>query len=378
MTEMTQEDERQTRRCYVCRRPRTLCYCSLVPSVDNHTEVVVLQHTRERHHPFNTARIVRHALRRCRLVVDHNKGFASRELDLNPATAALLYPGDDAPLIAELSGTHRLEQLVVIDGTWHQAKTVVRDVPALQTLPCFRLQPAVPGQFRIRREPTETSLSTIEATVAALRVLEPDTGGLDALLNVFHVMVDQQLAASDRLGGWRRRPARTQQGIPRVVAEHPERLVVVYGEATPYVDKPGPVNWVAQRLDGSESFVRLIAPDQPLDERVLGHFRLTPESFAQAVTCGQFVADWRNFLRPSDVLVTFHGRTLRLLQNIGAALPRHIVLKSEFGKLEPGFTSPEALLAKLAPQASLPDQVTRALQRLQLAVEFTNVLRDRL
>lgn len=361
-------------RCYVCRRPRRMCFCASIPSVANRTEVVLLQHTRERHHPFNTARIVRRALQRCRLIVDHNTGFAARELPLQDGAAALLYPGSEATLLNGQAGIDRVRQLVVIDGTWHQAKTVVRDVPALQGLPCFRLQPATPGQFRIRREPTATSLSTIEATVAALRVLEPETQGLDALLNAFHVMVDQQLAAAGRHLGWRRRTPRTQLGIPRALAERPDRLVVVYGEATPLVKNPGPVSWVAQRLDGSQSFASLLVPEVPLDENVLAHFRLQPEIFSDAVDRRQFIANWKKFLRPGDTLVTFHGRTLRLLQNIRAAVPRHVVLKSVFGALHPGQTDPETLFAALCPAMSIPDDGVRAQHRLRLAVELTNVL----
>ena len=118
-------------RCYVCRRPRSLCFCSFVPSVNNRTEVVLLQHTRERHHPFNTARIVQRALQRCHLIVDHNAGFAARELPLRDGAAALLHTSGDTTLTSDLAGIEDVQQLVVIDGTWHQAKTVVRDVPAL-------------------------------------------------------------------------------------------------------------------------------------------------------------------------------------------------------------------------------------------------------
>ena len=65
------------------------------------------------------------------------------------------------------------------------------------------------GLAAIDREP--------EATVAALRALEPDTTGLDQLLDAFDSMVDRQLAhPKEVLGGCRyKERKRTMLNIPR-------------------------------------------------------------------------------------------------------------------------------------------------------------------
>ena len=136
---------------------------------------------------------MRRSLRRCRLIVDRNQRLAARRLPLQPSSG-LLYPGANAPLLTELPVDQRPSQLVIVDGTWRQAKTIVRDVPQLGDLPCYRLAPSAPSQYRIRLEPDTQSLSTLEATVAALRALEPETSGWDQLLSAFHKMVDDQLA----------------------------------------------------------------------------------------------------------------------------------------------------------------------------------------
>ena len=60
-------------RCYQCFRPMSLCFCEAIPQIDNRTDVLILQHVGERFHPFNTARIVQKALRRCHLIADHNR-----------------------------------------------------------------------------------------------------------------------------------------------------------------------------------------------------------------------------------------------------------------------------------------------------------------
>ena len=178
--------------CYRCFRPAEDCFCAVIPTIENKTEVLILQHMRERFHPFNTARIVHRALQNSTLLVDHTKDLAAR-ISLRPG-AGLLYPGPGAALLADLTADQRPEQLVVLDGTWHHAKTLVRDIPDLHSLPRYQLAPASPSRYRIRREPSAAFLSTVEATVAALRVLEPGTGGLDQLLQAFDHMVERQLA----------------------------------------------------------------------------------------------------------------------------------------------------------------------------------------
>src|SRR3954464_10852006 len=98
-------------RCNDCLRPRNACFCAAIPSIDNQTEVLILQHRRERFHPFNTARIVNKSLRNCHLLIDHVSNLAAR-LHLK-SRAGLLYPGPSARLISELPSDQWPEQLVV-------------------------------------------------------------------------------------------------------------------------------------------------------------------------------------------------------------------------------------------------------------------------
>jgi DTW domain-containing protein YfiP len=179
-------------RCYACYRPAVDCFCNVIPTIANKTKVLILQHMRERAHPFNTARIVHRALENSSLLVDHTINLATK-LVLKPG-AGLLYPGPDAALLDHLPVGQRPQQLVIVDGTWHHAKTLLRDIPQLHGLPRYKLAPSSPSRYRLRREPSAVYLSTLEATVAALRVLEPATWGLDQLIAAFDCMVERQLA----------------------------------------------------------------------------------------------------------------------------------------------------------------------------------------
>jgi DTW domain-containing protein YfiP len=187
--------------CYRCWRPAVACICADVVAVANRTPVVIVQHPRERRHPFGTVRIARLGLRRVDVHVA--SGVLAERASLQPGRretecppcappgAALLFPAPDAAPLDEA----RPSALVVVDGTWPTARRLVRDNAWLQQLPRVRLDPARPGRYRIRRAPRPAfQLSTIEAVVEALRILEPDTPGLDDLLGAFDRMIERQIA----------------------------------------------------------------------------------------------------------------------------------------------------------------------------------------
>ncbi|MDH4016770.1 MAG: DTW domain-containing protein, partial [Actinomycetota bacterium] len=101
--------------------------------------------------------------------------------------------------------------LVVLDGTWSQARNLHRANPWLHDLPHYSLRPLAPTRYRIRKAPRPEYVSTLEAIVRALELLEPETRGLDRLLGVFDTMIDRQLA---REGRNPRRRVRGRSGMP--------------------------------------------------------------------------------------------------------------------------------------------------------------------
>jgi len=368
-------------RCYECFRPQSLCFCDAIPRIDNRTNVLILQHVGERFHPFNTARIVQKALSNCHLIVDHNQRLGAHDLPIQ-RNSGLLYLDNDAPALTELAVDDRPDQLVIIDGTWHQAKTIVRDVPQLRDLRCYRLAPSTPGQYRIRREPNVQSLSTLEATVAALRALEPDTGGLDQLLAAFHQMVEKQLEHPASHAAWRKKQNRHSRPrfIPLSLLQDSNRLVIAYGEATPgqlgqNVEVSLPVNWVARRLGTSEQFSCCLRQPHPLATNALEHMRLSNEDFSDAVSPQDFRDSWSHFLRRNDVLIVYHQRTYQLLRNIAAEQPQCLVLKSIFGKWRTGFHSVEELMQIEGVPLPIEAETSRAHQRVDLAVALVEHLR---
>jgi len=171
--------------CGRCRRPTSVCYCAALPALDTATRIVILQHPRERAMPIGTAHMATLCLPRATLHVGidwsaHTPLAAALADPTHPPI--LLYPGPGARDIL-LDPPPTPVTLVVVDGTWSQARSVVRDNPILRALPRYAFAPPEPSQYRIRREPSAECVSTIEALMHVLGVLERDPDRFRALLS---------------------------------------------------------------------------------------------------------------------------------------------------------------------------------------------------
>ena len=345
--------------------------------------MLILQHARERYHPFNTARMVHRALRNSQLLFDFTPQLAAAQLPLKPG-AGLLYPGKDARLLSDLKPEERPTQLVVLDGTWHHAKTFQRDITALQSLPCYMLSPPEPGKYRIRREPNETTLSTVEATVAALQALEPETPGWEDLLRVFHQMVEQQLAHPearyDQVARPRANPA--QRNVPRVIHDQLQHVVIAYGEVVSRTGQPKdaqawPVYWVAERLVTGERFACTIQPDTPLSEELLGHWELTLDDFQTAISPEAAMQAWSAFLRAGDTVLVYNQGTANLHQRMCSGNIPCLTLKGVQANFRERYPSLDQLIRgeQIPVEAPVhPGRAGRRLANLQALVNHLHRL----
>lgn len=284
-------------RCYRCQRPQSMCLCAGLPSVPTRTRVVVLQHPHERRHPFGTARFVRLCLPNGEVHTAYGglRGDLLTPLELPPDTA-ILYPHPAAEDLAALPPADRPGALLLLDGTWAHAKRLYKMNPWLQGLRHVRLQPSAPSRYRIRREPQADYVSTLEATVEALRILEPGTPGLDDLLSAFDRMIDRQVDHAATVQRFGRSKSERQRESRRLPAQLDDpRLVVAYAESSlPGGDEHAPrelVQWVAVRIDGGEVFEALLRPPGiwPTDCH-LDHMGIRPDELAAGETAAQAAA----------------------------------------------------------------------------------------
>lgn len=322
-------------RCVRCRRPEIVCYCAALPRLDTETRVVILQHPRERDMPIGTARMASLCLPRAELHVGI-RWSASAPLAAALADPArppiLLYPGPGARDILRDPPAGPVT-LVVVDGTWSQAKVVVRDNPILQALPRYAFAAPELSQYRIRKEPRAEYCSTIEALMHVLGVLERDPPRFRAMLEPLHAMVDAQLAAQARSP--RRETLRQPKAsepprrrLPDALHDRAADLVVLVGEANAWPHRTGGahppdelVHIAARRLATGEQLDVIAAPIGELAPSATYHTGLTEAQLRAGVSRAALHRAMVDFLRPTDVVCAWGLFGAALAQAEGIALP---------------------------------------------------------
>lgn len=338
--------------------------------------MTIVQHPREAKHAFGTARLVELSLERSRILVDHLGQLRRDASALGTLEgAALLYPHASARDVTTLPIGDRPSQLIVIDGTWHHAKTLYRDVAPLRSLPHLSLPEDLRSDFRLRRQPRRECLSTLEAVAYALDALEPETQALGPLLATFEAMQARQLALPRCAGRKRRRRRdRASRALPRALVERFSTLVVVYAESAPSEGGRRLLSLSAQRPATGESFFGLVQRTG-LSSAHLTHLGHRRDEIEAAADESRLRERWTNFLRPDDELASWNGATPRLLD--GAGLPHcgGVLLKSAYHNLRRSRGSLEAILAaeKLTTPAR-EGHSTRAKRRLERAVVLARFL----
>ncbi|QNR43351.1 tRNA-uridine aminocarboxypropyltransferase [Pseudomonas syringae] len=181
-------------RCERCLRPATHCLCALIPQLDSRTRVLILQHPDEVGHALNTARLAALGLVNAQLLV--GEVFEDLQQILNPPgyQPRLLFPGEAAQTLTPYAQDSLPMLLVVPDGTWRKARKLLHLNPLLAELP--RVTPGdVPvSRYRLRKAPGPEALSTLEAIVHTLQMLEAPTS-FEALLKPFDALIEGQIQA---------------------------------------------------------------------------------------------------------------------------------------------------------------------------------------
>jgi len=300
-------------RCHRCRRPAVVCWCDALAPVANPTHVVFLQHPREARVPVSTCRMAHLSLANSEMHVawspDDVPGLAEQ---LRGPDTYILFPSADATEVGALTRAPRT--LVVVDGTWSNAKKIVQRSPLLSALPGLICRPDFTSRYRIRREPAEHCLSTIEATAHALGHIERTPGRYAPILRAFERMVDIQLDYTSRRVGAMRHgvhepPSPIERPDPLVELRAAlGRLVLLYVEAN--ADEP--IQLSALRPATGQRFTALLAPRGPLAPRTALYLGRDPAELAAGLPLAHAQAAWRDYLGDDAVLGVwgYHGHKL--------------------------------------------------------------------
>jgi DTW domain-containing protein YfiP len=307
-------------------------------SLPTRTRVLLLQHPREEFMPVGTARLAHLCLPQSELHVGIDfdddarvrATLAAAEAEGRPAH--LLFPGPNAVDLADVPPDRPIT-LVVVDGTWWQARKLTKRNAMLAALPQLRFTPPAPSRYRIRKEPADHCVATVEALAHVLGALEGDPARFATLLRPFEAMIDRQVYYATHVRGARQRHAlhrarRAQRPrTPAVLRERAGDIVCLHGEANAWpARRPGGhppeiVQWVARRAKTGETFEAVIKPRRPLAPSIPSHIRIPRERLDAGESWDSFRARWAAFARPDDLICAWGRYPLDVLQAEGVTLP---------------------------------------------------------
>lgn len=180
-------------RCESCLLAQSLCICAGVEQAECNSAVCLLMYHNESFKPSNTGRLIAD-------VVPDNYAFRWDRTDpdaelisllANPAYQGyIVFPEDNMPaervtfnLVRE---TGKKPLFIFLDGTWREAKKMIRKSPYLDNLPILSIKPEAVSQYHLRVAAFENQLGTAEVAIMVLEL----AGELDAAAKLEKHFID--------------------------------------------------------------------------------------------------------------------------------------------------------------------------------------------
>ncbi|MBD3831247.1 MAG: DTW domain-containing protein [Arcobacter sp.] len=197
--------ESQREICYKCYRPKSSCICEhLINPIKTNTKFVILMHPKEFRKTKNgTGHMTNNSLENCELHVGidfSNHKRVNELLNDKNYEAYVLYPDTNSiKLNTQKLPSEKKALIFIIDSTWPCSKKMLRLSKNLQNLKKVSFEHDKSSQFKIKTQPNQYCLSTIESTLCVLEQLNNQNiediskSSLELFLKPFEEMVEYQV-----------------------------------------------------------------------------------------------------------------------------------------------------------------------------------------
>lgn len=207
----------QTADCPRCGKPSALCICEGIAPIANRVALLILQHPQEQDRELGTARLTALHLKNATLKIGLSWPSLAKALgrQVDPKRWGVLYLGSvsratlprdrdlvvvdskGAPVEDQDDALGEIEGIILLDGSWAQAKTLWWRNPWV--LKCRRLilNPKQRSRYgNLRREPRREGLSTIEAAALTLSRIGAQPEIETTLMHSFNALLERYRAAT--------------------------------------------------------------------------------------------------------------------------------------------------------------------------------------
>lgn len=161
--------------CNKCGLPVINCICNIVPKIETKTKIWILSTEREFSRPSNTARLLKLVNPESTELILWERTNAPEKLieyiNNEDYEVYILFPMENDDLSEskfEYKSSEKIPAFIILDGTWKEARRILRKSDYLKNLPRVSLNPIHKSEYTLRRCASEGELCTIEAAIEVL------------------------------------------------------------------------------------------------------------------------------------------------------------------------------------------------------------------
>ena len=172
--EFIQENTKR-KECETCGLHPNICICTIIKEnkpYDNNINIIILQDQREATNKENTVKLIDRFFKNVQICKKKLPPSIVQDIKQNPQTYATVFPSKTAKIIdqsEDISFTANYKHLIMIDGTWDQARSIYHLNTILQSIDTLILtrgkEYCLYGS--IRKE-IDGGMSTFEATITTV------------------------------------------------------------------------------------------------------------------------------------------------------------------------------------------------------------------
>lgn len=188
------------------------CVCTHLPTLTVAAHFALLTHENELSRDTNTGQWLLKVVASSSKHIWHRKQPCPALMDLlndENYAAYLLFPGDESVSVTTAQQTSlaggKQPLFIILDGTWQEAKKMLRKSAWLQSLPLVHITSQQESQYQLRRNQSAGHLCTLEVGAEVIRELgnEQDSTSLltffSHYMNVFQADKSGHLYAGESL-----------------------------------------------------------------------------------------------------------------------------------------------------------------------------------